>query len=475
MYQCPDVTSTSGPRVGIYCRISQDTQGDGLGVARQEADCRALCERRGWDVGAVYIDNSVSAYGSKVRPEYRRLLDDLNAGAITGVVVYDTDRLTRQPRELEEFLDVCDAAGVRHLATCTGDIDLSTDDGRLHARILGAFNRKESDAKKRRVLRKHEELANDGKVGGGGTRPFGWEPDLLTIRESEAIHIRDWARLVLVGDSLRSLVVEAERTGVPTVTGARWSVQVMRRLLTAPRNAGLREHRGEIVGRAVWPPILDEVTARRVRGLLTDPDRRTFDGRTARRYLLTGFIYCGLCGGRIVARPMSGRVPSYTCPSGPPMHGCGKIRRHGIHLEAYITEAVLARAADPAITAARTQAQLADAGDDLAERIAAVERQLNELGEDLADGKIGRIELHAASTKLRNRLTRLRHELEQRDRDDVAAMLTSAADLAATWDTMHLDRRRALIDALIERITLTPCVRGLNRFDPTRVQITWRT
>jgi Resolvase, N terminal domain len=47
-------------RAAIYYRISQD-DGTALGVARQEADCRSLCGRRGWTVAAVHTDNNISA------------------------------------------------------------------------------------------------------------------------------------------------------------------------------------------------------------------------------------------------------------------------------------------------------------------------------------------------------------------------------------------------------------------------------
>ena len=101
---------------------------------------------------------------------------------IDAVVVYDLDRLYRQPRELEEFFDVCEAAGVTELASVTGDIDLASSDGRLMARMKGAVAAKESDDKSRRIKRKALELAEDGKIGGGGTRPFGFEDDRKTIR-----------------------------------------------------------------------------------------------------------------------------------------------------------------------------------------------------------------------------------------------------------------------------------------------------
>ena len=64
-------------RAAIYCRISQDRAGAGLGVTRQQDDCRALCERRGWEVIDVYADNDVSAYSGKVRPAWQRLIGDV--------------------------------------------------------------------------------------------------------------------------------------------------------------------------------------------------------------------------------------------------------------------------------------------------------------------------------------------------------------------------------------------------------------
>ena len=110
----------------------------------------------------------MSAYSGRVRPSYRRMLDDIRGGFLDAVVVWDLDRLHRQPRELEEFFDVCAAAGVRRLASVSGDVDLATHDGQFLARILGAVSRKESDDKSRRIKRKHEELAQAGKIAGGG-------------------------------------------------------------------------------------------------------------------------------------------------------------------------------------------------------------------------------------------------------------------------------------------------------------------
>ena len=48
-------------RAAIYARISRDVTGEGLGVERQLADCRALASERGWAVAEEYVDNDISA------------------------------------------------------------------------------------------------------------------------------------------------------------------------------------------------------------------------------------------------------------------------------------------------------------------------------------------------------------------------------------------------------------------------------
>ena len=118
----------------IYTRISLDPSGERLGVQRQEEDCRAEATRRGWRIAEVYEDDDRSAYNPRRgRPEYERLLTDIRQGVRDGVMIWRLDRLHRQPRELEEFIVVCDKHDVA-LATVTGDVDLATSQGRLLAR-----------------------------------------------------------------------------------------------------------------------------------------------------------------------------------------------------------------------------------------------------------------------------------------------------------------------------------------------------
>jgi DNA invertase Pin-like site-specific DNA recombinase len=145
----------------IYTRLSLDKDGDGLAVARQEKDCRALCAARGWIVGEVFSD-SISAYSGKLRPRYRAMLTALRAREVDAVVAYAAPRLTRSMSELEDFINVVEAVDAKVAIVAGGDIDLTTAAGRRIARIFAAISRGESEELGERQRRKNVERASQG-------------------------------------------------------------------------------------------------------------------------------------------------------------------------------------------------------------------------------------------------------------------------------------------------------------------------
>ena len=79
-------------RTAVYCRISDDRRGLGLGVQRQHQDCHELARRNGWQVVGTFVDNDISAYSGKRRPRYAALMAAVDAGEIDVVVAWDPDR-----------------------------------------------------------------------------------------------------------------------------------------------------------------------------------------------------------------------------------------------------------------------------------------------------------------------------------------------------------------------------------------------
>jgi DNA invertase Pin-like site-specific DNA recombinase len=459
-------------RAGVYARISSDREGDNLAISRQLADCEQLAGRRGWTVAERYVDSDISAYSGKRRPEYQRLLDDIDTGAVEAVVVYHADRLHRHPRELEDFIDLCQRTKTR-IATVSGDLDLATHEGQLLARITGAVARKESDDKSRRIRRKHEELAARGEVSGGGTRPFGYEADKRTIRPDEAEVIRDSARRVIAGDSLRSICTDLNERGVPTVTGKQWTSQTLRRMLIAPRISGQREHRGEIVAKAKWPAIITTKETQQLRAKLLDPDRRT--NRASRRYLLTRLLRCSHCKGTLVARPRQDGKRRYVCASGPGFGGCGKTTVIADPVEQFISQAVLHRLETPRLSDARKRTP---DNAKAAEWQAEIERrqgQLDELIGMYTEGEITRGEWMKARTTIEKRLETAKRKLAALNRTTVLLPFVDDANaLREQWESMTLTRQHQIVAATLQHIEVRPAVRGRNRFDESRLRPVWR-
>ena len=114
-------------------------------------------------------------------------------------MVWHLDRLHRRPIELEEFVQVCTAAGVNDVVTLHGDFNLGSGDGLLVARLLSAVAANESDSKRRRGRRKALEIAQSGRAHAGGTRPFGYHLDKVTPDPREADVYRQLAERALAG------------------------------------------------------------------------------------------------------------------------------------------------------------------------------------------------------------------------------------------------------------------------------------
>lgn len=467
----------------LYVRISQDREGAGLGVARQEEDCAALCERLGWTVADVYVDNDVSAYSGKPRPAWQRLIEDVKAGTVDAVAAWHVDRLTRSPVELEHVIALADRHGLK-LATVTGDVDLATPTGRMVARILGATARQEAEHKGERQKRQRRQSAEAGKPNGGGTRAYGYEDDGVTIVPSEAEVIRESAQRALAGESLSSIARDLATRGITTPKGGHWQPGTLRRLLASARISGRREHTsrsagdngtrpllGTIVGPAVWPGIISARESDRLRALLSDPDRQRFNPTTGRTYLLSGILRCGKCGGAMCGRPRSG-VPRYVCPNLPGGSTCGGTATNAERTDEIVRDLVLVALSSPDL--AERLRDRSDVDPELPATIRADEAQLEELAAAWASGEVTRGEWRVAREVIEARLDRNRSKLARVSATaPIDPLVGTYEDLRTRWEAMNTSQRRAVVAAVLERVDVNPS-NPRKRWDPDRFAPVWR-
>lgn len=466
----------ASPAAAIYARISDDKTGGGLGVRRQEEDCRALAEGQGFTVQTVYTDNDISAYSGKRRPGYQRMLDDIAAGSVDVVISWHTDRLHRSPSELEDYIAVCNKHSVTTHTVKGGEIDLRTPEGMLRAGLLGQVARYESAHKAERVRRAQEQKAMSGGWL-GGLRPFGWQitSGVPTLDEAEAAIVREAHAHVLAGFSLGSFIQGLTERGITTARGGAWSYATLRQMLLRPRNAGLAEWKGEVVGQSEFPAIVERHIWEATCAVLTDPSRRR--SRTNKvKHLLAGIALCECLrpvkSGQIVDRKGVKHM-IYRCSES----GAGHVNKRISYVDEHVERMIifyLAREAHGASSGALDPALVESLQtDELAHR-----ERLNEAarlfgqgvidGEQLAEMSKG---INASLSEVRKKLAELDEAAAQSERVDMPDIDWTDTGARQTWDDMHIERKRAWIRNRLV-IVLHRHSRGSARiFDPGTVQM----
>jgi site-specific DNA recombinase len=519
-------------RMVIYCRISDDREGRQNGVDRQEKQCRALAQRNGDEVVRVFVDDDRSAYSGKPRPDYQRMLTYLRAGNADGVYALAPTRLYRRLNDGLEFFHLINTGRLEVQTVKQGRYDLSTADGRRDALRAAVDAQYESDLISERVRDAAAEKLARGEYR-GGPRPFAYESDGVTVRTlmcprcagadgftvdrecracgaqalnaagSEAFHLEAAINAVVSGESLRSVCRTLAEAGMRTVArryrqedgskgepeSKEWRAQELRRLLLRPRNAGLIEHEGEVVGRAAWPPIVDETTWRACVAVLTDPSRRT-SPEPGRVWLGSGIYKCW-CGSTLSCGTAGmKRERSKTGKASRPIYKCkvnaNHVGRSAPALDKHVESRVIERlsradAVDLLLPPRRREDSMAD----LAAHANALRTKLDSIADDYGADRITRAQMLKMTADTRTRLETVTARMADHASGAVLASLPlGTPQIAEQWPGYHLDKQRAILDALMT-VTVHKARKGRplgfkagsteGYFDSSTIELDWKS
>lgn len=483
-------------------RISDARDEDTKGVDAQGEDCDARGGALGWRFGPPsthhITENDTSAFKRKVvtlpdgrrekrtvRPGFREALAMLADGRADGLMAYDLDRAVRDPRDLEDLIDVIEASSPRiPVESVTGSLRLANDADITMARVMVAVANKASRDTARRVARARLRQAEEGRWG-GGKRPFGFEGDGVTVRPSEAAEIARAADAIVAGVSLRQVTASLRGRGVPTVTGARWDTQTVRDMLLRPRNAGLMVHRpmggrgprdarlytaADVTGPAPWGPLVPEVTWQAVCSILTDPGRRTGPGAPP-RWLGSRIYLCGVCGDgttMVVNGSTSGgyRYSRYFCKEK------GHLARAAVTCDKWVTANVTAYLARPDLDdIIDPPPEPGDDAESLRRQAATLRELLDEQARLHARGVIDGRQLAAGSAEIRGQLGGAEERLAALSGRDPLFGLAGNPDAAQVWETLDLGQRRSVLRRVAVVTVHRPARPRGSRFDYESVTV----
>ena len=240
--------------------------------------------------------------------------------------------------------------------------------------------------------------------------------------------------------------------GIKTVGGVTWQGSMIRRVLMSPRIAGLKEHRGEIVGEATWPAIIDRAIHACLVGLLGDESRRPANYGRPRVYPLAGLLRCGSCGGKLIAylQPRQGR--GYGCRRDENLVCPGRVRIAAEPLEEYVAGYVIQMWKSPRAL------NIAQSGDDRMERIGKITSEMAQLQEQKNEalrmklrGEVDVQTYRAVTRELDAAHDQLAREHEQLTSE---AAMPQLPDPSLAWEDLSAIDRRALTEMLVDKIII---------------------
>ena len=497
-------------KAAIYCRVSTEEQSrpDKVSLAVQEERGRAYCEERAYAVAGIYTDAGFSG-AEENRPALLAMLADARERKIDRVVAYCLDRLDRDPfvggmieRELEKA-----RVAIEYVTETYEDSPF----GELMRDVRRSFAKFERLMISHRTRMGKLGQAKKGHYNTGWTA-FGYDYDRetrkLVVNEMEAAVVsRIFSMYAREGLSQAKIAGRLNAEGVATKTlqtrsldGVKkgwWKGQIAR-VLTNPIYKG-EAHYGKtsMIGKGQtrrkqsqppeeWvridcPAIVSDDLWEAVQKR-SERVRRHPQTPAARKsaFLLSGLIRCKPCG-----RPMYGYTlrkrrrgelktwPYYYC-SGQHRYGydCREHERvNAERIEGPVLEAVVDAFSDPERVLETCRAygdQLRAQEDENEGVVATLRRNLGDAASSrdvvialCTKGKITEADLSRQLTAIeketadwQTELSRLEEATRQREtaREVEEAARAIADQIRPTIEEMTLDEKKALLQALVERV-----------------------
>jgi site-specific DNA recombinase len=462
-----------GKRVGIWIRVSKEDQEQGESPEHHRRRAQWYAEAKGWSVVEVYDLEFFSGKTVVGHPETKRMMADVAAGRITGLVFSKLARLARNTRELLDFAEFFERHGA-DLISLGESIDTSTPAGRLFYTIIAAVAQWEREEIASRVAASIPIRAKMGKrIGAQAPLGYKWENNRMVVDENAAPVRRLIYELFAEHRRIKTVVRLLNDAGHRTNKGAPFTFSTVERLISDPTAKGLRranytrktaDGNVELKPEEEWvyvpvEAIIPEELWEKCNAILTSRTKR--ERRPSKRpvHLFSGVVYCE-DGTKMY--PLS-NSPKYTCRT------CRR-KVHPDDLEAAFVSQLKRFVFSPE----EVTRNFEEADSVLQEKIALLETLRRERAKVAAEmDKLYRLyiadKISPDGFDARNRpLEERAHQLDDEtpelaaeidvkrvqllSRDEVVA---EAQSLAVRWFDLPADERRSMVETITSRITVS--------------------
>lgn len=464
-------------RVGAYIRVSTLEQATaGYSVPEQENRLKKYCEAKDWLLTKVYKDPGFS--GSNLdRPGIQQLISDVEDGKIDTVLVYKLDRLSRSQKDTLQLIEDVFMANDVHFVSLNENFDTSTPFGRASIGILSVFAQLEREQIKERMAMGKVGRAKTGLFHGGGTIPFGYTytDGKLHVNALESATITRIFDMYVSGMGPNKIAETLNFEGYKGKLKP-WSHHTVSTVLRNDLYIGNISWKGQTYT-GQHEPIIAEDLYYKVQQMIdhNQQDAVMFNKRPFQaKYMLTGLIYCKLCGARYgiqkTYRPhIHAYVRKYQCYS---QRGSANMRKDincdnkvylAEDLEAYVLKQIQKLAFKPEridkLRNRKNKVQPISQTEQIKSDIAAVNKQMTRLIDLYQNGTIDYAAINSRVDELNTRKSRLNNQLDKAKRQNVddlnltqiKLLLKQAPQIIAKGE---LADKRQLVHTLIKKIEI---------------------
>ncbi|MGV8956583.1 recombinase family protein [Lactococcus lactis] len=293
-------------KVAIYCRVSTLNQAeDGYSIGEQQDKLNKYCEIMGWEVIETYTDAGFS--GSNIeRPAMKQMLKDAANHRFNTILVYKLDRLSRNTSDNLYLIKEVFKKNNIEFVSLNEKIDTSDAMGEFFFTLLAAVAEMERKTITERMVLGRLGRAKAGKPMSYQLPPFGYtrnrEQDILEVVPHEAEIIKYIYSKYVSGDSITKICNDLNDKG-HIGKNVKWSHSSVKNALTNPIYIAKGKFKGEmyeqqhekIIDEDTFWTVQKEITKRQIKESQRTNNPRPFQAK----YMLSGLMKCGYCGGSI--------------------------------------------------------------------------------------------------------------------------------------------------------------------------------
>ncbi|MDO7836091.1 recombinase family protein [Sphingobium sp. HBC34] len=459
--------------VGIWIRVSTEDQVRGESPETHHKRAAAYAEAKGWTVAEVYRLEAVSGKAVMAHPEAQRMLTDIRAGRISGLVFSKLARLARNTRELLDFAEIFRNEGA-DLVSLQEAIDTSSPAGRLFFTMIAAMAQWEREEIAERVAASVPVRAKLGKPIGGAA-PFGYRwLDKKLVPDPEEAPVRVLLHELFREHRRKKTVARIlNERGHRTRNGSAFSDTTISRLLLDPTAKGLhranytktddRSKSWALKPESEWvytevEPILSEALWEECTAIITAQQQAAKPITKKTVQLFAGLTFCG-CGTKMYVPSNS---PKYIC------HDC-RNKIPVADLEAIFHEQLR----DFVFSPEEIARYLSESDQSLKQReellalLQREERKVTAEADKLYDlyqaGAIDKEGFGSRYKGIGERLKQLGDEIPRTQAEIDAVRISflsqeeiirEAQDLYTRWPMLPREEQRQIVEAIVERIVI---------------------